>query len=128
MGSELHRLIGVRLRALRGRKTQLELANAAGVKRSNVAMLETGKAGCSLEVLYRLAEALGVEATELLPTHNELNGGALPAVEGEANAKILAKYLREEGHVGARATEPEETTPQARGRRSDPGAGGGPRS
>ena len=57
------------LRQLREREdlTQEELANKAKVARSYVALLEAGrKKNPSLEILKRLARALGVPVTELL--------------------------------------------------------------
>ena len=57
----------VRIAELRGDMSQAELARRAGVRRATIAELEAGKSTrVSLEVLERLADALGVEPGELL--------------------------------------------------------------
>jgi transcriptional regulator with XRE-family HTH domain len=61
--------IGTMLRELRAAKglTQEDLAKKAKVTRSYVAMLETvGKKNPSIQVLRRLAKALGVPVSELI--------------------------------------------------------------
>ena len=57
------------IRQLRERKnlTQEELAKKAGITRSHLSLLEAGhRRNPSLDVLKRLARALGVPVTELL--------------------------------------------------------------
>lgn len=46
--------------------TQEQLAHAAGVDRTFVSMVERGINQTSIRVLFRLASALGVSATELI--------------------------------------------------------------
>jgi transcriptional regulator with XRE-family HTH domain len=46
--------------------TQEQLAHAAGVDRTFVSMVERGINQTSIRVLFRLAAALGVSATELI--------------------------------------------------------------
>ena len=61
--------LGHMLKALRERKglTQVELAEKAGVTQSYLARLEAGeRENPSLDVLKRLAEALGVPLSKLL--------------------------------------------------------------
>jgi transcriptional regulator with XRE-family HTH domain len=61
--------LGTMIKALRGTKglTQIELAKRARVAQSYLARIETGdRKNPSLDVLKRLAKALGVPVTELL--------------------------------------------------------------
>lgn len=59
--------IRFRLADLRGEMSQSELARRAGVRRATIVEMEGGKASrVSLEVLERIADALGVEPGELL--------------------------------------------------------------
>lgn len=57
-----------RLRAIRQRRdlTQAELAEKVGVFQTAISQFEQGRAQPSIETLYRIAEALGVSAAELL--------------------------------------------------------------
>lgn len=48
--------VGDRLRALRGSKTQVEMANLLGLSRAQVANLEGGRGNPSLETLMRAAD------------------------------------------------------------------------
>ena len=52
------------LRVARG-KSQEDLADAAGVHRTYVSSLERGLRNVGLDNVYRLADALGVEPSEL---------------------------------------------------------------
>ena len=65
---ELVRLLGKNVRRLRTAKglSQEELAFAADMKRSYLSDLERGTRNPSVRALGRLADALGVEAGELL--------------------------------------------------------------
>lgn len=53
--------LGERLSALRGERSQAEVAAAAGMSRTQVSEHENGKRVPSLDVLRRHARALGVE-------------------------------------------------------------------
>jgi len=76
---------GTRLKALRQKRgwTQLQLARKAGVARNTVARLEIGNRRASGALLDRLAMALEVPVTELLPAESigrrlhELASGAV---------------------------------------------------
>ena len=58
--------MGARIRKLRGKMTQAELAKRARVTREYVNKLEAGQYSPTVAVLTRLARALGVRVTELL--------------------------------------------------------------
>lgn len=62
-------LFGLRLRALRRARgiSQEELASMAGLDRTYVSGCERGKRNIGVINIYRLAAALGVNASELLP-------------------------------------------------------------
>jgi len=55
------------LRAKSGLQTQAALAKASGLKRSYVAVIETGEHFPQQKTLQKLAKAFGVDVTELLP-------------------------------------------------------------
>ena len=61
------RQLGARIRQLRkaGKKSQEEVAFAAGIDRSYFSAIECGKKNLSLVNIHRIAGALGVEAGEL---------------------------------------------------------------
>jgi len=60
--------LGARLRSLRKQAglTQAELARRTGIHRPNIARVEAGRHTPSLETLTRLANAIGVSATQVL--------------------------------------------------------------
>lgn len=62
-------LFGLRLRDLRRARgiSQEELASVAGLDRTYVSSCERGKRNIGVINIYRLAKALGVNASELLP-------------------------------------------------------------
>lgn len=68
----LYRLIGERVRSRRGSLTQNELAERVGLGRTSITNLESGTQRMPLHYLWRIAEALGCEVAELIPTHEEL--------------------------------------------------------
>ncbi|MBI5208379.1 MAG: helix-turn-helix domain-containing protein [Elusimicrobia bacterium] len=84
---KLYADIGGRMRALRKalRRTQAEVAEAAGIDASFYGQVERGKNVPSLKTVLAVAAALGVEPGELLP------GGA-PAGKG-AYSKAIEKLL-----------------------------------
>ena len=47
--------------------TQAKLAKAAGTTQPHIADLESGKQGESLEIMARIAKALGVKIDDLAP-------------------------------------------------------------
>jgi transcriptional regulator with XRE-family HTH domain len=68
-GTDFTRRFGERLRLLRTAKgmSQEQLADAAGLHRTHVSLIECNRRSVRLESLERLAKALGVEPGELVP-------------------------------------------------------------
>lgn len=55
--------------------SQETLAEKAGLDRTYIGRCEAGKQNATLKTIYSLAEVLGVEATELLPSTGEVRRG-----------------------------------------------------
>ena len=70
MDKKLYREIGSRIRSVREtlQKTQAEIAWAARIETSFYGQIERGANIPSLKTLFAIAEALGVEAVDLLPS------------------------------------------------------------
>ena len=68
MNTEYQQLFGNRVRELRKARelSQVELAAKVGIDRSYMGFLERGERNPSLEVIAKIAEALGVEPDTLL--------------------------------------------------------------
>lgn len=66
---ELAVAFGLKLRQQRKKAgiTQNELAEKAGVTRIYIGLIERGETSITLEKVYRLADALGCQLTDLLP-------------------------------------------------------------
>ncbi|MBB4637526.1 helix-turn-helix domain-containing protein [Longimicrobium terrae] len=66
---QIYEYIGTAVRDQRTatRRTQQELADLAGLKRSTLAMIETGRQQISLDQLIDLARALQIDYRDLLP-------------------------------------------------------------
>jgi transcriptional regulator with XRE-family HTH domain len=71
------RCFGERLRQVRlaKRLSQEALADAAGLHRTHVSLIERGRRSVRLETLERLARALAVQPAALLPSLNESTDG-----------------------------------------------------
>jgi transcriptional regulator with XRE-family HTH domain len=71
---QIYEYIGTALRDRRtaAGRTQQELADAAGLKRSTLAMIETGRQQVSLDQLIDLSRALQIDYRELLPVPDYL--------------------------------------------------------
>ena len=69
-GTDFTQRSGERLRALRIAKgmSQEQLADAAGLHRTHVSLIERNRRSIRLESLERLARALGIEPADLVPT------------------------------------------------------------
>jgi len=59
--------IGSNIRRMRGSMTQSNLSAKAGVSRSTIEAVESGR-GCSLENLIKMADALGCQPEDLFIT------------------------------------------------------------
>lgn len=70
----LYRLIGLRVANFRNKKkiSQAALAEQVGVARTSVTNLESGRQRVTLDHLNQIAEVLGVELSELMPTRKQL--------------------------------------------------------
>jgi len=68
--SEFTRKFGENLRRLREERgiSQEQLANAAGLHRTHISLIERDRRSVRLETLERLAIALGIEPAEIIPT------------------------------------------------------------
>jgi len=69
MPSQYAKRFGERVRQLRERHgfSQEELADAAGLHRTHISLIERGKRSVRLETIARLAAALHVQPARLLP-------------------------------------------------------------
>ena len=67
----------------RGRYTQGQLASVLGISRTSVTNLERGRQRAPLHYLLQIAEALGCEIADLLPSHSQLgaSSGSIESVE-----------------------------------------------
>jgi transcriptional regulator with XRE-family HTH domain len=70
---EIREVLAGNLKVLRHarRMSQETLAHEADIDRTYISSIERGVYGTSIDVLDRLAKALGVEASELLRPHRE---------------------------------------------------------
>jgi transcriptional regulator with XRE-family HTH domain len=76
MAEERYAYVGFGERVRERRKalgwSQEMLAEEAGLDRTYIGRCEAGKQNATLKTIYSLAEALGIEATDLLPTMSEI--------------------------------------------------------
>ena len=63
-----NRELGANIKRLRGRTPQASIAEAAGVSRTSLVLIEQGKQRVHAYVLTRLATSLGTSVQMLLPT------------------------------------------------------------
>jgi len=98
---ELYRQIadGIRKRRENDDLSQEELASRAGVTRSQLANIERVRQRPPLEVLYRIAGALQVDVSDLLPSPSDVRRESLVEVDYKG-AKVHvapsgAKYLED---------------------------------
>ena len=72
--ARLYRTVGSRARRERERRglTQTALASDLGVSRASVVNIEKGRQRAPLHLLWSMAELLGVEVTDLIPTRVQL--------------------------------------------------------
>lgn len=85
--------VGQRIRDVRTQKgiSQRSLARAAGLSQeSSISNYECFRAAPSLDALCRIAQAMGVDVCELLPSLDDLDAGNGPirAAVGRANGKL----------------------------------------
>ena len=105
----IRRLFGDQVRAQRAvRKwTQIDLAERANLSRNTISNVEAGTHGASLDNVYAIAKAFGVEPTTLLPrlvdVDDDVNAAKARLLEEERShnvskqtAKILSRVLKDE--------------------------------
>ena len=70
MGSRFVKKFGDRIRELREEQgmSQEVLADAAGLHRTHISLIERGQRSARLETVEQLAVALGIQPAELMPT------------------------------------------------------------
>jgi transcriptional regulator with XRE-family HTH domain len=94
----------MRLAALRGDMSLLELSRRSGVARNTIAALERGEGNPTLETLYALADALGVPLSELLVAPaagvSVVRAGSGAHVEGAALEAELLERIERPGWLG----------------------------
>ena len=73
-GGVLYWTIGAAVRRARDRAglTQEDVAKRVGFKRTSLANIESGRQRLPIATLYDLADALGVQATSLLPRNEDV--------------------------------------------------------
>lgn len=89
--------IGLRIRNFREeRKMTLEdLAKKLGKSKGYISKLETGKKPINLENLHLIAEALGVEVTDLFPNKEKIEN----PFTGEDDWYFVIKELKDKGYT-----------------------------
>jgi len=96
----LYRLIGERVRARRGTLTQSQLADRVGLGRTSITNLESGSQRMPLHYLARIADALGCDVRDLLPSRQELAGGDTQVVRGSTGAPAPVTDALIAAHLG----------------------------
>jgi transcriptional regulator with XRE-family HTH domain len=91
-GDALYPIIGRRIREGRGscaqKYSQAKLASLLGVSRASIVNIEAGRQHATLDLLWRIANALGVELVDLIPRRAEL-------VTPEAGVKLDDSMLKQ---------------------------------
>lgn len=69
-----NKIAGIVIRDLRNKKgvTQEVLSGLAGIPRSHLAMIESGRISPKIDTLWRIAETLGLKLSELIQMIEEL--------------------------------------------------------
>ena len=95
---ELYRVIGAKIRDERSKKnlSQEEIARRLNLSRSSVTNIENGNQKISVLDLYKLAETLNVDITDLLPTKRDLSHTPKPAIEKiDSDSRFSSKEKKE---------------------------------
>jgi len=72
-----YRLVGARIRSLRGKLSQEQLAKAIHMTRTSVVNIETGQQKLLVHNLFRIAEALNIKPSDIIAPL-EPTGGEMP--------------------------------------------------
>ena len=88
----VYSLLGKRVSEIRNQKdlSQENLAEWTGLTRASVANIEKGRQRIFVHQLFRFAQALNVEVTELLPTESEVMDASVPAAERQYLDRLKA--------------------------------------
>jgi len=87
----LYRLVGERVSSARigTGLSQTKLAKKLGLSRVSIVNIEKGRQRPPLHVLWKIAEALGIEITDLIPTLAQIaNSGAGVQLDGKTVSMI----------------------------------------
>lgn len=89
---------GERIRRARMSKgiDQGEMARRMGISQAFLSRIESGKRGCSAEILQRAAQALGLSLDQLMGLENPI-WEALQALQQDPEAAIYLRSLRGHG-------------------------------
>jgi transcriptional regulator with XRE-family HTH domain len=94
----------MRLRALRGEVSVLELSRRSGVARNTISALERGEGNPTVDTLYALCDALGVSLSDLLAPEPSgmrvVRSGEGTYVEGAALDAYLLERIERPGVLG----------------------------
>lgn len=92
---ELGRRVRDYRKAVRGRMSQEELAKACGMNRATIAAIEAGRQSVALHQIFRIAEALDVRPSALIPpdTHAEVKH-MLSRISSDADSADLDTLSR----------------------------------
>lgn len=90
--NEINSRFGAIVRKKRGKAglTQEELASAIGLSRTAVTNVESGKQGTTIDMLYRMADAMNVEPADLLPSKLGID---LSSLVTDSDAEKIKAYL-----------------------------------
>lgn len=93
----LYRMIGERVKARRLalEMSQSQLADAIGMLRTSITNIETGRQKTPIHVLYKICGVLGIEATELLPTLEEINQPLMAPQVPPKTAEVIKRIQAE---------------------------------
>ena len=82
-----NRALGANIRALRAKATQASIAEAVGISRTALVLIEHGKQRVHAFLLVRLAQALGTPIEALLPATATTPAAVMPRVEAPARVR-----------------------------------------
>jgi len=86
--------LSIRIKALREERnmTQIQLAQAAGLAKPLISMIETGERFPSDEVLKKLCKAFNVEEQDIL--NDDVKKAALEQIEEAETREVLTAYRK----------------------------------
>lgn len=105
--ARLYDVVGERIRGARDAKnlSQAALAKRLGLSRVSIVNIEKGRQRPPLHVLWDIAEALGLEAAQLVPRQAELADGAYQVQLDASTAKAIETAANDDPATRRRLTE-----------------------